>query len=747
MTRLVPGGPNPIIQYTGESLVTPVDIQTGYDDDDFVSLSLPSFPASSLNLNQSFVVFTSNTNDTVNFDAGPTDAIPFSASLTPLTNGADCELRFKRGLLTTVDLSAITGVKFILKDQGSGCTFKCLSIRLLHKDWIYAPNDIDTLTNRLHKPVSLTGSTAAASAFPTADLDWPIAWKSDNPTGAADPKPIDSAISAAFNTGTLGAGNTNQISFYFRGKSIDYVTQLELNTRLQEAIEGQGQPDFAEALYIGRDQLNIDAMDDTLSGVPSEDSIPLGSNQSDLDDETQFNLERVADPISAAWIEFRLEFNSSGVTVTITDTETVTPYIINGPPLTPLTDYVVAINLDGTTGRLQIFRPVAGAYQEEIFDSTIIPDPSIFKRRKGRNGWYTHFEDGDAYLQNIRTERMNFAEYRSAPAASISPVAGLQLFPGAINKKDGLYPGERGLYSGINPGPFGGEFEDYTQKSAFAFKINNPAEMPLQGIQTNSFYIEDFTGTDISFELFLPQIALDNGSIYCFLWDGYQAIPLSLGSLKANTWNQISIPLDKQFDNRQSGFFTLALCQTIIGSPTYYIVDRIRIDQRVIDWDGQAVTPDADIIDTAWVPFKNSINDTNAGIVFEEKDKFLQLRAKARRQSAVIGQIKTVPQYAELGNLSWSDDAYPENSHTIAADFTYLPDPNDGSLISFQDTSVNLYTDEFFAITWQWYFGDGGEDLGPSVTHDYPGVGTYPVTLIVTDNLGRQQAIAQNVTI
>jgi gliding motility-associated-like protein len=49
-------------------------------------------------------------------------------------------------------------------------------------------------------------------------------------------------------------------------------------------------------------------------------------------------------------------------------------------------------------------------------------------------------------------------------------------------------------------------------------------------------------------------------------------------------------------------------------------------------------------------------------------------------------------------------------------------------------------------VSYQWYFGDSDSSTAQSPTHTYPQSGTYSVMLIVTDNNGCQDTIAQNVS-
>lgn len=61
------------------------------------------------------------------------------------------------------------------------------------------------------------------------------------------------------------------------------------------------------------------------------------------------------------------------------------------------------------------------------------------------------------------------------------------------------------------------------------------------------------------------------------------------------------------------------------------------------------------------------------------------------------------------------------------------------------DPSGNDVTNQ--VASFQWKFGDGGTASGQSVTHTYTGIGTFQVTLTITDNVGRTNFTTQSLTV
>ncbi|MCJ7552206.1 MAG: PKD domain-containing protein, partial [Anaerolineae bacterium] len=80
---------------------------------------------------------------------------------------------------------------------------------------------------------------------------------------------------------------------------------------------------------------------------------------------------------------------------------------------------------------------------------------------------------------------------------------------------------------------------------------------------------------------------------------------------------------------------------------------------------------------------------------------------------------------------------------TIVADFNHEPSPANiisGSSVIFTDTST---TDGPAIIAWAWDFGDGGTSGEQHPTHTYDTVGTFDVTLTVTDTLSYSDSVAK----
>jgi PKD repeat protein len=77
------------------------------------------------------------------------------------------------------------------------------------------------------------------------------------------------------------------------------------------------------------------------------------------------------------------------------------------------------------------------------------------------------------------------------------------------------------------------------------------------------------------------------------------------------------------------------------------------------------------------------------------------------------------------------------------------PAPNVGDTAFFSATVVDSKGADATnqVASFQWSFGDGGTASGRTATHTFTRVGTVPVTLTITDSLGRVAVVTQSVTV
>ena len=82
------------------------------------------------------------------------------------------------------------------------------------------------------------------------------------------------------------------------------------------------------------------------------------------------------------------------------------------------------------------------------------------------------------------------------------------------------------------------------------------------------------------------------------------------------------------------------------------------------------------------------------------------------------------------------------NPSPVIAGFTSNP-----TVTGIDNPDIYFYDNSQGAALWQWDFGDNSGSTGSNPNHDYTIPGTYPVTLIVTNNHGCQDSVTHYITI
>jgi hypothetical protein len=715
------------------SVVTdvPVDILTGFADTDKISMALPAFPASVVTQASSFVDFTSNA--TGDFAAGPTASVALSASEVSLIAG-DCEFRVSRSLFSGIDLSKITGVRLRIVATGV-LTFRLMGIRLLPPTWTYTQVDTDTRYGRLRRGLPRTGDLTAGAA------NFPIVFRSTVPTSYDDPRPIDSEHGIVFNTGSR-TGN-NSFSIYLREMTEDFMTQLDLNGSTQSDFNGRIQPDVGAARYGSRTQSDIDTYPqsslDALAGTPGANSRPetdgsYGSWTLAGNPQLQYSLERVPDSLSASYIQFTVQWTSTGGNVSIINSEGG-GYSFTLPQLAINTSYATFVRLEECAAQLTIFAldTSGNVLTPAIFDSSRISDDFTYKRRAGRFGWRAQLTDGDAYIDSIRPRGVSFAEYRSLPYQSFTPVVGAEIFA--------THTPHRELLDQPTPGPFNDVTTTINRDSAqstsgVSWRINTYGKRSLQGFGTNLFPVSDFQHTRITFDLLYPSGALASGGpLLAYLTDRNLArmIPLIVPKLRLDQWQSVTIDLPYTF-TALAGEYRVLLLQSFSGASTWWI-DKPHIVERAVIWDARGVVDDPwNTRPANWIPFYDNYNHENGGVMFDRRGTTLQVRGRARRQDARIDRVQFRPKYAELGRLIWAADQPAPGAINPTASFTSAA----AGTRTTRVTSTATAASGNFIVNNEWNFGDGGVGVGPTVAHTYASSGAYTITLVTTDNHGNQ---------
>lgn len=760
-----------------------VDLFDGFEDTDFISLALPAFP-SEVNLTSSNIQLTSSN--------GQTASVPLSASLIPLIGGSSIvipsifeeddvdfiiptvisstpvfaqddldfiipestsgvsngEFRVYRSAFDGIDFSSVLTVQFNVVASGA-CTFYAMGFRLLNANWEYGSIDFDNWNDRLVYTTPTNGIIPTAPEFST-----PIFWKSSAPAGPQDPRPINSTFNTIFNTGSQNGANS--LTLYFRETPKAFLTQLDLNLMNQGQLNDLGgQPDLGVSEYSPR---NIGSLD--------------GLTMVQLDGQTMLDLEAIYDPVYTGWIQFQLQWGSTNQASITNSSQTSGGYIYpgfatTGGSITLLNNhyYTLVTSITNTEVRFAIYdmnQSTFGLIQTPIFDTEIIDDDFIFVRRAGRFGWTASIADGDAYVSSIRPQSLSFAEYRSAPLASTTPVTGAQLFANYSNNteyftefspyptlpistlfgNDDLYPlgistggGGSGTVSAatISNDTFGGESTKVT--------IVGNGLSSFQGAISNVLPITNLTETEIHFDIFYPKSLLIQGNTISaeLIYVNAKAsnplfINLTIPALQGDQWEHIVIYPGASLNSFPVGDWQLII-QAVANVPSVWYIQNVSIFERAIRWTGRAVVDDPWHDNYApWTPFKETINTNTGGATFLLRGTDLQMRAEALRQDAYIsGTPSLIPKYAQLGRLVWPEDQMTGITPPI------LGSPitsGTGLSVTFLANVTTPGTGQI--VLYEWDFGDGASALGSRVSHTYATHGEFFATLTVTDFYGNR---------
>lgn len=531
----------------------------------------------------------------------------------------------------------------------------------------------------------------------------------------------------------------NTIALYFRELPLDEQTQLDLDGMTQAKLDAlNAQPDYGNAKYSNRTQGDLDA-----------------ETQTTLDGDTQFDLERVPDYTSEAWLEVKLTWRKPltiGGVINQNDQGVLTIKTANGYGYTfndiVLSyanaedggyDYSMIVDLEGSSIRVRIYRTdIVGNYKGQlsssplvygpfglVYDTGLITDDQLANRRKGRFGWWAKFSDGDAAIKGITTRGLTYASVKTQEFKSNTPVEGASLYSG------GTPPTELFRYAVASP--WGGTVNATPNKtvSRKAYEIVGQQGLPLQGIQTNEFILDDLAETTIAFDVNFPgqRAEVPGQGISAFLYgQNGQVVPLRLPQLKYDSWLAVRIPLKDLLI--QAGRYRLIVIQDLPARETTWYLDNVSILTNAVIWEGRGGYADPwGISGNRWIPFDASLNKSEGGVLFDRTGDSLQVRADARRQDARIDGFEIVPKYAELGRIQFSDQIENLGVYTNpSANFTSSVS---GRTVTFTSTST---PGTYPIVNYTWNFGDGTKESGAKVRKTFESAGTYEVQLIATDS-------------
>lgn len=741
----------------------PLDLLSGFVDNDLFTFSLPQFPLASINLAQSRIEITSDPQGHCS-NTKLTSILSFSISEKPIIEG-DSQFIVKRSILqqNEINLGSITGVRIkIVCNSGKTGTVYIMGVKLIlaelegNPGWVVSTIDFDNWNKLLRKPTPTNGNIANGPI-----LDQGIIWKSDLLPGVNDPKPVDSEFGVVLNSGSQT--KKNEIVLYMREEPLVFQTQLDLVGVTQSQLDGHPQPDLGTEEFSPRTVGEFDKQ-----------------SMSKLDHLIQMkDLERtpVANPVEQSWITFTLQWGEGKTKVLIANSTSPGYIFPKVPMMENNSEYFMICSLEDSSARVRIFllNKDKSVSQEPIFDSTLIEDDSVFRRRQGRFGWKATLEDNDAYIHSIRPRSVVFAEYKSTPLKSFTPVDGARLFADFTGNEELWNQGFN-----ITPANTKGAILSRDKSrtlSGESFRVDTNGTEKNVGISTDLIEFIDFTQAEIRFFLwfageprtietveikhppafpgprkfppFFPskgfttfnQEMLGNLNAQLVSEEG-TIIPLTMPELETNQWQEVILRVPTE-EIVQTGKYYVQILQPTLKASSWW-VDNISIFERSVQWSARSVVSDPWNSNYApWTDFREIVNVNRKGILLSPRGKELQLRARALRQNATIKSPKIIPRYANLGRLVWPEERLSEKIPPTAA-FSTTP----LSIKNFKFTDESTSGTGSIVIR-EWDFGDGNFSTGNQlvVEHNYALEGTYYVTLITIDRNGLRSQVTHPVVI
>jgi hypothetical protein len=715
---------------------TPIDLTALNDPNALLTLALPSF-SSSVTLNQSYLELSSD-----GF-AETLLQLPFSVS-TPAPSAGNSSLTFPySGLTGDVDLSAVTGVRFVIQATAAA-TIYLAALRMIGSQWVQTNVDFDNLSGVVRQTMPLNGNTSTTSLDIPSNKQMPIVLRSALIPGDDDPRPINAEMSVLFNTGSQ-TGN-NSITIFTRELTTAFITQIDLEGDSQASLTGVAQPTSGVSEYIPRTMADIDNF-----------------SMTQLDAMTMLNLDRTPDPVYISCEAFTITFGPQPQVQVTNSANSAGGYIYSGPTLTNNTTYAAVFNVTDTSARLWIYNvnQTTLAIGTSIFDTTLIPDSSMFQRHGGRIGFQSFLVDGDAWMGPIRPRGLVFAEYQSDSLRSITPVKGARLYVTSTANNQ-YFTAWSALSDGTNAPTLAADTTRSTTGSSTSVTITTPSSSePAQGVVSNALSADAITGlTDfdnlgISFDVWFPSAALNNSLggpiLACALVSatGY-SMPLLLPDITPDHWQHMILQPANPLVNPQSGIYQLVFYYNSTVAATFWL-DNVQVIERAVAWSARSVSDDPWNSNFApWTPFKDFLNSDSDGVRFSPQGNELQLRGQALQQNAaILSSPKLVPVYAQLGRLVWPELLYPNGSPIQYGPSTYptaaITATNTGLTYSFSgstSTGAPSAAPNNFPTTltnYEWEFSDGTFASGMNVVHTFPTTESLPLitTLTIRDSWGQ----------
>lgn len=240
----------------------------------------------------------------------------------------------------------------------------------------------------------------------------------------------------------------------------------------------------------------------------------------------------------------------------------------------------------------------------------------------------------------------------------------------------------------------------------------------------------------VSQTVFFTATASTNGTPLSYAWDFGDGTTASGGLTVSHTYTRPGVYTATFTATDGCGYTGVATATvTVNKADTTTTITADEPDPSVV---GQSVTVSVTVTSNAGTPTGVvSVTATGGG------NPACQFTLSGRSGACALtftaaGPVTITATYQGDANFNGSSDteAHTVNPPNLVANFITFPSPASilvGDTVLFTDTST---TDGPPIVAWSWDFGDGGVSSVQHPTHTYNALGTFTVTLVVTDALG-----------
>jgi hypothetical protein len=386
--------------------------------------------------------------------------------------------------------------------------------------------------------------------------------------------------------------------------------------------------------------------------------------QLDTDPHTLFVFLRY-DEDQEQFIAAQITITASSTSIELIDNEgagVFTTQAASFGGLTENSDYYLILTAENERFKAQIYRAIGftlGTKLMELSRTVVVTESGQI----GLSFDPSHYDLGINFMYPLNT---SIATYESKAFRSLSPVAGVSLYPNSSNQFPILNAENFVVSTAYNP--FNSALDEdglnqvvltvdssVTDNSPTSFRVQKHRELSyIGGIEYDGI----ITVNDLAYTSLTGSIRFDNyldyGKFAVVLFDKHGqnvAFFAELEGLVPNKWNSFRVPFTSQDSYLNEFILQIVHIGALEDSPpnepatASFYLDNIQLEHLSILWEASNDGGDT------YLRFNDTINKRYQGVVFPEPGPNVLIRARALTSQAWISGYQLVPHYAKPGKL------------------------------------------------------------------------------------------------